>query len=223
MIRSLTAWMFACTALILPAAAGAQTVATEHDAHRLHGDPRAYMASLDDPARDAWQKPHEVVTALGLRSGDTVADIGAGSGYFALRFARHVGPNGRVLAVDLSPHMTAEVTKRAAAAKLANVTAIEAAPDDPRLPAGSVDVVFTCNTWHHIEDRGKYLETLKPALKPGARVVIVDFHKNAPVGPPASMKLTREEVVAEVEGAGFVLAKEHTFLPHQYFLVFTAR
>jgi ubiquinone/menaquinone biosynthesis C-methylase UbiE len=199
----------------------AQAVPSEEGAQHLHQDPKAYIAALDDPARDAWQKPREVVTALGLREGDTVADIGAGSGYFALRFAHHVGSTGKVLAVDLSPDMIAEVKRRAAEARLTNVTPVLAKPDDPQLPAGAVDVVFLCDTWHHIEQRGRYLATLRPALKPGARLVIVDFRKDAPVGPPASMKLTREEVVKEVEAAGFELTKEHTFLPHQYFLEFS--
>lgn len=208
-------------AAVTPAASAAQTVHSEHGAHTLHQDPKAYIAALDDPARDAWQKPHEVVTALGVRDGDTVADIGAGSGYFTLRFAQHVGPGGRVLAVDVSPEMIEEVKRRAGEAKLTNVTPVLARPDNPRLPPQSVDVVFLCDTWHHIEQRGQCLATLRPALKPGARLVIVDFHKHAPVGPPETMKLTREEVVKEVEAAGFTLTKEHTFLPHQYFLEFS--
>ena len=207
--------------LLLPALAAGQAVPTEHAAEHLHGDPRAYKAALDDPARDAWQKPHEVVSALDLAQGDTVADIGAGTGYFSLRFARHVGPSGKVYAVDLSPDMVAELKTRAAAAGLGNVVPVQAGATDPRLPAGEVDVVFFCNVWHHIEARGEYLATLKPSLSAGGRLVIVDFHKDAPMGPPASMKLTREEVVAELESAGFALRQEHTFLPHQYFLVFT--
>jgi ubiquinone/menaquinone biosynthesis C-methylase UbiE len=206
--------------LALAAPAVAQTVATQHDAHRLHNDPTKYMAALDDPARDAWQKPHEVLMALGLKEGDVVADIGAGSGYFALRFARHVGA-GRVLAVDVSQPMLDELTTRAKAAALSNVTPVLARPDDPTLPDEGVNVIFTCNTWHHIERRPTYLAKVKQALAPGGRFVIVDFHKDAPVGPPASMKLTRDEVLAEARAAGFALANEPTFLPHQYFLVFT--
>ena len=201
----------------------AQTVPTHEHADRLHRDPTSYMAALDDPARDAWQRPHEVVTALGLREGDAVADIGAGSGYFALRFARHVGSQGRVYAVDVSPDMVAEVSRRAKSAGLANTTASLATPDDPGLPAGSLDVVFVCDTWHHIQNRGDYARKVRQALEAGGRLVIVDFHKDSPVGPPASMKLTRDEVIAEVQAAGFALSKEHTFLPHQYFLEFVPR
>ena len=220
---TLPLFALAAACLLTAVPARAQTVATPHDAHRMHDDPTAYMAALDDPARDAWQKPHEVVTALDLKHGQTVADIGSGSGYFTLRFARHVGPSGKVLAVDVARPMLDEVTKRARSAGLGNVVAVHARPDDPLLPAGGVDLVFTCDTWHHIAERPAYLARVKQALAPGGRFVIVDFHKDAPVGPPASMKLTRDEVLAEVQRAGFVLASEPEFLPHQYFLVFTAK
>jgi len=212
----------AAAVVLIPSLVSAQTVGSEHEAHRLHGDPKAYIAALDDPTRDAWQKPREVVSALNLREGNAVADIGAGSGYFTLRFAHHVGPAGKVFAVDVSKDMLAELQRRTAAAKLANITPILAAPDNPQLPANAVDVVFFCDVWHHIEQRGRYLATLAPALKRGGRLVIVDFHEDSPVGPPAAMKLTREKVVKEVEAAGFKLAGEHRFLPYQYFLEFVA-
>lgn len=193
-----------------------------HEGDRIHRDPTTYLASLDHPSRDAWQKPAEVVQALGLRRGDVVADIGAGSGYFALRFAPEVGPTGRVLAVDISAAMLEHLAKRAREAGVDNVATILAPADDPRLPAGGVNVVFVCNTWHHIDGRDTYLAKVKHALAPGGRLVIVDFHEDAPMGPPREMKLSRESVVNEAIRAGFVLSAEHTFLPHQYYLVFTA-
>jgi arsenite methyltransferase len=210
------------TLLLLPlAVVAAQAPQDQHEAHRLHRDPTAYIAALDDPQRDAWQKPDDVLTALALEAGDVVADIGAGSGYFTLRLANHVGPSGRVYAVDLSSEMLAEVRRKVEAAELDNVTPVEATAEDPRLPAGGVDVIFICDTWHHIEDRAEYLGKLQAALAPDGRLAIVDFHKRPlPVGPPEAMKLTRDEVVAEATAAGFALADEHTFLPHQYFLVF---
>ena len=101
---------------------------------------------------------------------------------------------------------------------------ILARPDDPYLPAGGIDLVFICDTWHHIPDRVAYAQKLKQGLDAGGRVAIVDFHaRDLPVGPPASMKRAREDVVKEFEAAGFTLAKEHTFLPHQYFLDFVPR
>jgi SAM-dependent methyltransferase len=113
------------------------------------------------------------------------------------------------------------VTRRAGEAGLDNVVAVRAKPDDPLLPAGTIDVVFICDTWHHIENRAAYLRRLAQALAPGGRLAIVDFHKEAPMGPPPEMKLSRDEVAQEILAAGFRLQQEHTFLPHQYFLVFT--
>ena len=213
--------------LALAAPAFGQHPAAPEDAHRLHSDPVAYRAALDDPAREAWQKPHEVIVALALRDGEVVADIGAGSGYFTFRFARHVGQRGRVYAVDVSADMIRAISGRASSPsegvpRPGSVAPILATPDDPLLPAASVDTVFICDTWHHVENRVAYATKLKSALLPGGRVVIVDFHKGAlPVGPPPSMKLAREEVIAEFEKAGYSVSKEHTFLRHQYFIEFT--
>lgn len=200
----------------------AQTATTPHDAHRLHADPKAYVAALEDPERDAYQKPDEVLQALDLKAGQHVADIGAGSGYFTLRLAHHVGPTGRVHAVDVSPDMIAHIDRRVAAAGLRNVRTTLAPPDDPRLPDASIDLVFVCDVWHHIENQTAYLAKLRRALKPGGRLAMLDFHKRElPVGPPAEMKIAREELLAQMERARFRVTAEHTFLPYQYFLVFT--
>ncbi len=196
---------------------------TMEEMHRLHQDSRAYIAALEDPARDAYQKPHEVVMALGLKEGERVADIGSGPGYFALRFARHVGASGLVMAVDISPEMIVDLNRRIRDAGLANVRTILAAPDDPLLLPASVDLVFICDTWHHIGGQAEYLANLRKALKPGGRVVIIDFKKEeTPVGPPMEMRVARDQVVHELEQGGFRLASEPTFLPYQYFLVFAA-
>ena len=104
---------FAAGLLLLPALAAAQArPMTMEEMHKLHQDPKVYMAMLDDPARDAWQKPHEVVMALGLKEGDAIADIGAGTGYFAFRFAHHVGATGQVYAVDVSPDMILHMNRQ---------------------------------------------------------------------------------------------------------------
>jgi ubiquinone/menaquinone biosynthesis C-methylase UbiE len=209
-------------ATLCPAALRAQAAIPTPDMHRRHGDTAAYIASLEDPARDAYQKPGEVMKALALRPGEVVADVGSGSGYFTLRFARAVGEAGRVYAVDVSPDMIRHLNRRVRDAGLRNVVPVLAEPDDPLLPDASVDRVVIVNTWHHIEDRTRYLALLRRVLKPGGQVVHVDFHKrDLPVGPPPAMKIAREELVAQMESAGFRLAAEHGFLPYQYFLVFT--
>ena len=203
---------------------GQQSTPTMEQMHKLHSDPKAYIATLEDPSRDAYQKPHDVVMALGLKDGEHIADVGAGSGYFALRFARHVGTTGRVDAVDISPDMILEMNRRIRDAGLDNVRTILAPADDPLLAAASVDKVFVCDTWHHIDGRPAYLAKLKSTLKPGGQVIIVDFQKKAsPVGAPMEMRMAREDVVKEFEQGGFVLVKEHTFLPYQYFLVFAVK
>jgi ubiquinone/menaquinone biosynthesis C-methylase UbiE len=208
--------------LLAVATPGAQTKPmTAEEVHTLHADPKAYIASLEDPERDAYQKPHDVVMALNLRDGEAIADIGAGSGYFSLRFAQHVGPGGRVWAVDISPDMIVYLNRRIRDARLDNVRTVLAVPDDPLLAPASIDDVFICDTWHHIDNHGRYLATLKTLLRPGGRVTIIDFQKKKEIpGAPFEMRVAREDVIREFEQNGYRLAKEHTFLPYQYFLVF---
>lgn len=182
------------------------------------------IAMLEDPERDAYQKPHQVVMALGLKKGEVVADIGAGSGYFALRLARHVGEAGMVYAVDIQPEMIRHMNRRARDLELTNFVTVLADPDDPLLPYHSFDRFFICNTWHHIENQTEYLELLKKMGKDGAQVVMIDFKKeNLPVGPPLEMKIDRKDLIRQMEAAGFRLTAEHTFLPYQYFLVFSVQ
>jgi len=195
---------------------------TMEEMHKLHQDSKAYIAMLEDPARDAYQKPHEVMTALGLSAGERIADIGAGAGYFTLRFAQHVGSTGLVYAVDISPEMILHLNQRVRDAGLENVRTILAPPEDPLLSERSVNRVFICDTWHHIDKHPQYLALLKKTLKPGGQVIIIDYHKKPTAGgPPMEMRLAREDVVREFEQNGFRLTGEQTFLPLQYFLVFS--
>ncbi len=211
-------------ASLSPAGLHAQAAATPQEMHERHGDPAAYIASLEDPARDAYQKPDEIMKALGLRPGEVVADIGSGPGYFTLRFARAVGESGRVYAVDVSPDMIRALNHRLREAGIGNVVPVLAEPNDPLLPDASVDRFVIVDTWHHIEDRPAYLALLKRMLRPGGQVVHIDFQKrDLPIGPPLEMKVSREDLIRQMETAGFKLGAEHTFLPYQYFLVFTLR
>lgn len=220
--RPLTA-LLALLLLPLNADLAAQAPQSHEELHKLHGDPAAYIQALDDPARDAYQKPHDVMMALAVRPGELVADIGAGSGYFTLRLAHHVGAGGHVYAVDVSADMIRHLNGRIRDLGLANVSSILAPPDDPLLPR-PVDRILFVNVWHHIDGRAAYLARLRRSLKPGGQIVMIDFHKrDLPVGPPVAMKIAREDLVAEMDRSGFQVAAEHTFLPHQYFLVFTAR
>jgi arsenite methyltransferase len=212
--------------LVMPALVLAQDTAKRdmHEMHRLHQDSKAYIAMLDDPKRDEYQKPHEVITALNLKPGEVVADIGAGSGYFTFRLAHHAGDTGRVYAVDVSPDMIVHLNRLIRDLPVKNVVTILAAPDDPLLADASIDRFFICDTWHHIGDHARYLALLKKMLKPGGQVVMIDFKKaETPVGPPMEMRIDKGDLLKEMEANGFKLTAEHTFLPHQYFLVFSLK
>ena len=214
------------TLLLSPGIVAAQDAVKrdEHQMHRLHRDPKAYIGALEDPKRDAYQKPHEVIHALGLKPGELIADIGAGSGYFTFHLARHVGAKGKVYAVDISPDMILHINRRIRDTQATNVVSILADPDDPLLPDQSVNRFFICDVWHHVENQTKYLSLLKKMLKPGGEVVIIDFHKKElPVGPPLQIKIAREDMIKQLESNGFRLTKEHTFLPYQYFLIFAPK
>jgi predicted methyltransferase len=173
---------------------------------------------FDDPERDAWQKPHQVIQALALKPDAAVADIGAGTGYFAARLA-HFVPQGRVYAVDLEPDMVKYLADRARREALGNLSAIAGAPDDARLP-GKVDLVLMVDVYHHIDQREAYFRKLAQSLKAGGRVVVIDFNAKSKMGPPPAQRIGRERVAAEMSKAGYRLAGEHHFLPNQYFLSF---
>jgi arsenite methyltransferase len=197
---------------------------TMEQMHHLHQDPKAYIAMLEDPKRDAYQKPHEVIQALQLREGESIADIGAGSGYFTFRLAHHIGKTGRVYAVDVNPEMIVHLNRRMRDLEITNVTTVLCAPDDPLLPDHSIDRFFICDTWHHIEGHPAYLALLKKMLKSGGQIVMIDFKKEqTPVGPPPEMRISRDDLVREMEANGFRVATEQKFLPYQYFIAFTPK
>jgi ubiquinone/menaquinone biosynthesis C-methylase UbiE len=204
-------------------------LAAPHDGHGhggkrdRHGNPDdldGYIARMEDPDRDAWQKPDEVVRALGLRPGQVVCDVGAGPGYFTLRLARAVGPTGRVFAVDVVPEMIAALRQRLDRAGVGNVTPVLARCDDSLLPPEACDLVLVVDTFHHFPDGAAYLRSLVPRLRPGGRIVNVDFHKREmPVGPPVEHKVAREDFLAAARAAGLEVVEELDFLPYQYLLV----
>lgn len=173
---------------------------------------------FDDPKRDEWQKPHEVIQALAPRPDAVIADIGSGTGYFAVRFANMV-PQGRVYGVDIEPDMVRYLAERAQREKRDNLISVAGAPEDPRLPE-KVDLILMVDVFHHVEERERYFRKLRASLKPGGRIAIIDFRLDSPEGPPKAARVAPERVIAELKGAGFALAKEHGFLPNQYFLVF---
>lgn len=147
-----------------------------------------------------------------------MADVGAGPGYFTLRLARAVGPEGRVFAVDPEPAMLAVLRRRLERVGLRHVTLVLGRADDPLLPRASCDLVFLANAYHHLKDGPRFLRYATRALKPGGRLVTIDFERReTPVGPPVRHRVAREQFLAAARRAGLVLAREHTMLPYQYF------
>lgn len=188
--------------------------------HRFD-DPQRWAKRFEDPARDAWQKPDEVVNALVDRDDLLIVDIGAATGYFPVRFAR-AAPQGKVVGVDIEPSMVQYLTARAQEEGLANLSARLGQPDDPMLGDLNPDLVFLCNTYHHISDREAYFAAIRARMAPGGRLAIVDFRKDSERGPPAEHKIALEQTRAELEAAGWVHQTTHDFLPDQYIAVFTA-
>ena len=196
-------------------AAGAQSPSTHQHSF---GDAEKWSHVFDDPKRDAWQKPHEVIQALALRPDAVVADIGSGTGYFAVRLASMLS-KGRVYGVDVEPDMVKYLAERAKREKRVNLVAVAGAPDDPRLPE-KTDLILLVDVFHHIDERERYFRRLQASLKPGGRIAIIDFRLDSPEGPPPAARIAPEKVIAEMKAAGYALAKQHGFLPNQYFLLF---
>jgi cyclopropane fatty-acyl-phospholipid synthase-like methyltransferase len=181
-------------------------------------DVERYAASFDNPERDAWQMPDRVIAALGLQAGQSVADIGAGTGYFTIRLAKSV-TSPKVFAVDVEEGMVEHIRQRALDEGLRNVFPTKTTADRANLPE-RVDVVLIVDTYHHIGNRPVYFSKLRSLIKPLGRLAIIDFRKDAPEGPPVQFRFTTEEITAELAQAGFTLQAQHAFLPRQLFLVY---
>ena len=226
-----TALILVAFALVLEGAltrdALAQTDADPHQSMSNHsqrgyqhsfGHAESWAKEFDDPARDAWQKPAEVLDALHLMPTARVADLGAGTGYFSAQIAKRI-PEGKLFAVDIEPDMLRYLEERKHREHLHVLVPILASAETPNLPE-PVDVVLLVDTYHHIDDRVAYFSRLKSALRPGGRLAIVDFRMDAQEGPPVEHRIPPERVTAELEQAGYAQVATHGFLPRQYFLVF---
>jgi SAM-dependent methyltransferase len=200
------------------------------DKHGAHGDKHGpvghrferadeWTARFDNPERDAWQQPDKVIEVMDIAPGMTVADIGAGTGYFLPHLSAACGAEGTVLGLDVEPDMVRYMTERAAREQLGNVRARLVQAGDPGLAEGSVDRVLLVNTWHHISAREKYSARLASALRPGGAIVVVDYTMDSDRGPPRAHRLPPETVADELRGAGLQVTVLADALPKQYMVI----
>jgi predicted methyltransferase len=194
---------------------------TPHTHQHSFGDAEKWAHVFDDPGRDVWQKPHEVIKALALAPDAAVADLGAGTGYFAARLANML-PKGVVYAADVEPEMVKYLGERAKREGLKNLKPVQSSAGEADLPE-KMDLILLVDVYHHIEGRERYFRRLAGSLKPGGRLAVIDFRLDSPEGPPKAARIAPERVKAELAKAGYALQAEHGFLPRQYFLIFSPR
>ncbi|MDB4944691.1 MAG: ubiE 5 [Labilithrix sp.] len=215
---------------MLPAAeaeAGAAAPAAAETSYmgRRLAEPMSYRGAdwLDRADRAATEQPEHVLDVLAIREGSTVADVGAGSGYFTVRLARRVGPRGRVLATDLQPEMLALLREKAAAAKLANVVPVLATETDARLPRGEVDLVLMVDVYHELPHPAATLAQLRTSLARDGRLALVEYRAEDPrVAIKEEHKMTLPQIRRELEANGFAFVASDESLPEQRIVVFRA-
>jgi ubiquinone/menaquinone biosynthesis C-methylase UbiE len=177
---------------------------------------------LERPERVQEEQPDRALDVLKLAPGSTVADVGAGSGYMTIKMARRVGPSGKVFAVDIQPEMIGILRQRLGEARVTNVEPILGLPDDPRLPASSVDLILMVDVYHECQEPQKMLRKMREALKPGGRLVLLEYRKEDPAIPiRPEHKMSVAEAKLELEAEGFTLSNVDETLPWQHVLIFT--
>ena len=179
------------------------------------------LGLLEAPDRDRWQRPDRIMDALGVADASRVADVGAGSGWFTIRLARRIGPQGIVYAVDVQQEMLNAISRRVRREGLSNVRPVLGRPADPRLPEGGLDVVLIVDAYHEIDDRVAMLANVARALKPQGRIGVVDFEVGGGgPGPNADERIDPDQVIEDATRAGLKMVGNETCLPFQYFLIF---
>jgi predicted methyltransferase len=183
--------------------------------------PPEQLGMLEGPDRDAWQRPDQIMDKLLIAEGSVVADLGAGGGWFTMRLAGRVGPNGIVYAQDVQPQMIEAITRRTTRAQLRNVRTVLGTQADPRLPQ-PIDAALFVDTYHELEQPVLMLRKVAEALKPGGRIGIIEFKKDGwGPGPPMDERMDPEPIIRDAQAAGLRLLSRETFLRYQYMLVFT--
>jgi cyclopropane fatty-acyl-phospholipid synthase-like methyltransferase len=181
-------------------------------------DPQEYIKLLESERRVENLQIDRVVDTLKIKSGQHVADIGAGSGLFTRPIAKKTGETGTVYAIDIDPDLLKHIEKTARDEKLSNVRTIMAAEDDPRIPE-PVDLILLVDTLHHIKGQGAYLKSLRRYLRPSGRIAVIDFSESWPAG-HEQMKYTLADLEKWMKGAGFQQVEKHDFLNNNFFVVY---
>lgn len=191
----------------------------DHKHHHAFADPAEMSKTWNNPDRDKWQHPEEIIAALALKPRATVADIGAGTGYMVAHLSKAVGQDGTVIAIDASAEMVEYLAKRSADLGPAEIVPRKVGHDDPELQTDSVDVVLTLDTWHHVNGREAYAKKVYEGLKHGGRFVVIDFEVDAEIGPPKAMRLEPGQVTKQLEAAGFRAEVMKESMPRHYMVV----
>lgn len=192
----------------------------KHGDHKhAFSDPAERAKKWNDPERDKWQRPEEIVVALSLRPGATVADVGAGTGYMVAPLSKAVGKGGTVIAIDASAEMIEYLAKRKDDLGPAKIVPRKVGHEDPELQPESVDGVLTLDTWHHVKGREAYAMKVYEGLKRGGRFVVVEYEVDAEVGPPQAMRLEPAKVKQQLEVAGFRVEVVKESMPRHYMVV----
>ena len=209
--------------LALPAYAEEQNVSPGINQHYEGAQYQQWFSTFERPGREVYDRRQEIVQALQLKAGMDIADIGAGTGFYSLLFAKKVGSSGRVYAVDITDDFVRNIKRRAAENKLDNIHAIISEQKDTRLDENSIDLAFVCNTYHHFEYPQAMLASMRRALRSGGSLVIIDYRKQPATSSPWVMSHVRPDkqtVINEIEQAGFKLQSEPMMLAENYFLSF---
>jgi len=186
----------------------------------LAGCAQLKQCAYEGVNRDDWQQPQKVIAALDIQPGAVIADLGAGSGYFTFKLAEAAGPTGKIYAVDIDPDMIGLIAKAAKDKAVNNVEPILAKPDDPLLPKSGVDLIFTANTYHHLDNRVEYLTGLRRYLRPGAKIAIIELDGRSWLEGIVGHSTSSEVIKKEMGEAGYALQRELDFLDRQSFLIF---
>lgn len=226
--------VFACTALSINSIVAGQhdwakaETSANGDNCPMHASKQGYhhrfthaqewVKKFDDPARAEWQKPDEVIKALNIGATDKISDIGAGTGYFSLRIAKAY-PHATVYAADVEPSMIAYLKAQTKRESLPNHMAVKVSANKAKLPS-KVNLVMVVDTYHHIDDRIVYFDSLRKQLLPNGRIAVIDFTKESPEGPPPEHRISKADLEDEMKKAGYSLNQDISLLPYQYFLIF---